>query len=150
MRRWYLVAVVATVAIVALWWGTRPRLSDEQQIASVILDLTHAVQAKNSGVVLKHISDDYEDGSLTKGDLTRLAIQAFRSAEPFQVHAEEPRIALSGDRAQVEVRVYLAVGAASASQPLGMDITIDFVRTRRGWKVVRAAGWERASEIIGM
>ena len=48
------------------WWQSRPRLTDEEQILAVIAEVRAAAEERNAGGVLRHIDDDYDDGTYKK------------------------------------------------------------------------------------
>ena len=148
MNRKVLMAVALGVVVVAaagLWCLSRPRLTDEQQITRNILEIKQAAEARSAGGILRHVSDDYSDGLYTKRDITRLVVSAMRHPEAIEVHVEQPRIEVSGDTARVEVRAMYWVGFRStAAPPNSLELTLDFARTRRGWQIIRAGGWQSA------
>ena len=142
------VALVLGALGVGIWLVSRPSPSDEAQIAKLIIDVKQAVEAKSVGGVLKHISDDYDDGGYTKRDITRLAVSGFREPEPFHVHVEAPDIWVSGDTAEARVRADFWTGESGlAPDPVHLDLLVEFIKVRGGWKVIRASGWERAVEV---
>ena len=141
------VAAVGALILVALgvviWWQTRPRPSDEAQIVNVILEVKRAVEDKRAGKVLEHISDDYDDGTYSKREITRLALQGFRETEPFHVHVQNPDIQVSGEKAQVGLRAEFWMGQpGTESDHIPLDLVLDLVKTSRGWQVIRVKNWD--------
>ncbi len=138
------VAVFAGVVVVL----TRPVPGEKEQVAQVIIDVKRAVEAKSAGGVLKHVADDYRDGTYTKRDLTQLVIGGFRTDEPFRVIVQAPEIQVAGSRAQAHVTADFSAGeTTAASVPLSLDIRVEFVKARGQWRIVRATGWEPATGI---
>lgn len=137
--------IVLAVGAIGVWHTTRPRLSDEEQITQTIIAIKQAAEARSAGGILRHVSDDYDDGAFRKPAITRLVINAMRSPEQVRVHVEPPRIQVSGSAARARVRAMYWLGPPGiAEAPTALDLTIDFVRTRRGWQIVRASGWQGA------
>jgi len=148
MRRILAVVVLFAAGGAAVWWWLHPRQTDEQQIVRTILKVRRAVETKDAGRFLACIADDYDDGTFKKRDITQMVITGFRTAEPFRAEVETPAIQVLGDRATVDVKARFSMG-----QPGGPDetakalqIRAEFVRTLGGWKVIRASGWEPATD----
>lgn len=141
------VAGVTAVAVgaIGLWHTNRPRLGDEEQITQTIIAIKQAAEARSAGGILRHVSDDYDDGAFRKPAITRLVINAMRSPEQIRVHVEQPRIEVSGAAARARVRAMYWLGPrGAAEQATTLDLTLDFARTGRGWQIVRATGWQAA------
>lgn len=137
--------VAVTVGAVGLWHTTRPRLSDEEQITETIIAMKQAAEARSAGGLLRHVSDDYDDGTYRKPAITRLVINAMRYPEQIGVHVEQPVIEVSGDMARARVRAMYWLGPrGAAQQATTLDLTLYFEQTRRGWQITRATGWQGA------
>jgi hypothetical protein len=140
------VAVLAAAAALTLWL-TRPRPTDTQQVEQAILGIKRGLEAHDAGAILRRISDAYNDGNQTKRDLVGWAVQGCRSPEEFRVLLEPPDIEVIGRAARVHVRVQFSMGGGGAQarpEPIALDILADLARTRRGWQVTSARGWEPA------
>lgn len=136
-----LVALVGGYA----WWRMRPTEPDDAQISRVILEIRQAVETKNAGVILRHVSEDYDDGVNRKRDITRLVVSGFRQPEPFQLHLEPPRVTLTGDRAQAALQARFTAGAHGVSQGVDLSVNVEFAKQGGRWRVIRATGWEPAA-----
>ena len=147
MRRTVIaVAVLLAVGGAVVLWPRGPRMSDEARILETILAVKRAVETRDAGGVLKRISDDYSDGTHTKQDIVGLVVEAFRSPEPFHVHAEQPQVTITGDRATAQIRAEFWTGDnTTPSDHQKLDVTAEFVREGRTWKLSRASGWEAAA-----
>ncbi len=139
----FLAGALVLIAAAVGWWQSRPRLTDEEKILAVIAEVRAAAEERNAGRVLRHIDDDYDDGTYKKLDLTRMVVGGFRSPEPWRVQVELPQVQVTGDRATAKVRVEVwFAGAGSDSDHVRAKVTADFVKRRGSWKVIRAGGWE--------
>lgn len=140
-----LALVVALVAGYA-WWRARPTEPDELQINRVILQVQQAVERKDAGAVLRHVSDKYDDGTHRKRDITRMVVSGFRQPEPFRLHVEPPRVSISGNRAQAVIRARFAAGHHSElADGIDLSVKVDFAKEGGLWKVISASGWEPAA-----
>ena len=147
MRRKVIVGVCALAVVggALLLRSRGPRLSDEQLVVQAIVDLRRAVEAKDAGGALRQVSDSYSDGTYTKRELAGLVVEAFRSPEPFHVQAEAPAVTVKGESAIARLRVQLWVGKEVAVQDRqDLDITAEFRREGKRWKLVKASRWEAA------
>lgn len=149
MRRISVIAGVLLAAGALVHWRFSPRLTDSQQIVQLILQVRRATETKNAAQLLSYISDEYNDGTFTKRDLTRLVVMAFRSPEPYRVQVEQPALHIQGNRATVDVKAKLWVGQPEApeEQEIPLQVHAELVRVRGGWKVIRAKGWEPAATV---
>jgi len=149
-RRLMLAAPIILVAGGALLWvSARPKLSQEQQIAQVILQVKQAVEAKRAGALLRHLSKDYDDGVHSRREITQLVIQGFRSPDAFRVHVEPPKVDVQGDRATARVRAEFWAGPPDdTAGHVRLDVNMTFARSGRRWKILGARGWEPAMSAV--
>lgn len=148
MKLWTVViaVVVVVVGVVVGRSMMAPTPSDEEQIAQTILDIREAVETKDAGGVLRHISDDYDDRTNLKRDISRLVVAGFREPEPFSAHVEPPQITLQGDRASARFRARFARGPLrDPAADTNLEIVAEFAREGAHWRVVSATGWEPAA-----
>lgn len=149
MRRGLAVVVLLAASGAAAWWWLHPRLPDEERIVQTILKVRRAVETKNAGQFLACISDDYDDGTFKKRDITQMVVMGFRLPDPFRADVETPVIRILGDRATVKLKARFWMGqpGAPAEKSEALQIHAEFVRTLGGWKVIRASGWEPATDV---
>jgi hypothetical protein len=149
MRRVVAVVVVLAAVGATAWWWLRPRLTDEQQVVRTILKVRRAVETKNAGQFLACISDEYDDGTLKKRDITQMVVTGFRVPDPFRADVETPAIRILGDRAIVDVKVRFWIGqpGAAGETAKALQVHAELVRTLGGWRVIRASGWEPATDV---
>jgi len=79
-----------------------------------------------------------------------MVVAAFRSPEPYRVQVEVPTIRIRGGQAMVDVRVKLWAGQPGLPEEreIPLQVHAELVRTRGGWKVIRARGWEPAETAV--
>lgn len=148
MKPWIVLIAVAVVVVGVLVArrALAPAPSDEEQITRTILDIREAVETKDAGGVLRHISDDYDDRTNIKRDIARLVIAGFREPEPFSVHVEPPQITLQDDSASVQFRARFARGPLrDPAADTNLEIVAEFARESGHWRVISATGWEPAA-----
>jgi len=81
------ILIIAVGAGLTIYWFRRPVPSDRQQVMDVFLQMQRAAERKSLSGVMRHIADDYDDGTYTRRDLMRLGVSAFREPEPFNIVA---------------------------------------------------------------
>lgn len=129
------------------WFVSRPRVSDEEQITNMIIEIKRAVETKNAGDVLKYIATDYNDGSYTRREITQLVVAGFRGPEEFRVDVSRPTIRVDGNEAEAQASARFTTGAArDGSGSMDLQVVARMKKQRGGWKVVSATGWEPAMQ----
>lgn len=139
-------AIVAVIVGIAIYWLTRPTVSDRQQILDMFLATQDAVERKSVSGVMRHISEDYDDGTYTKRALTRLAVSAFREGEPFNVLTVVRALQIKGNQAVAEVEVKFWVGRGPPEHVQHLTLHVAAEKKRGKWQVTRARGWQQAQE----
>jgi len=140
--------VAMVVAGLAIYWLTRSVLSDRQQILDMFLAVEQAVEGKSASSVMRHISENYDDGTYTKRDLTRLAVTVFREREPFNVAPVVRSLEIESNRATAEVKVKFWIGRGPPQDAQDLTLHITLEKTRGTWQVTRARGWQQAQEAL--
>jgi len=150
MKRWMIgLAGLGVLALVGagVWWASRPRLSDEEQITNMIIEIKRAVETKDAGDVLKYIATDYKDGSYTRREITQFVVAGFRGPESFRVDVARPTIRVAGNEAEAQVSARFTAGAAKdGSGSMNLQVVARLKKERGGWKVLSATGWEPAMQ----
>jgi len=114
----------------------------------MFLQVEEAVEHKNLSGVMRHIAEDYNDGTLTKTELTRLAIGAFREPEPFNVLATVRSLDITGEQATATIDVGFWVEDRSAKTVQNLLIQVELKRIRGEWQVTAARGWQQAQHAL--
>jgi hypothetical protein len=146
LRVLVLVGLVAVVTIVVKVWffGTPP--SDEEQILLAIADAEASVERGSVGGVTRVLSNEYKDGfGQDKGDVTRLVLAGLRSHQQWQVNTEARGLEVSGDSAEVRLKVTFWP-ADTAAERLDYEIMSSWRKEGRTWRVVSSSGWQGMTE----
>jgi len=142
--------VVAVVVAGGLYYSQRMGggKNDRQQIIELVADVERAVEEKKTSGLMHHVSQDYQDETGNdRRALQRLVMAAFRDNQPFEVVVQLSDLEIHGDEATLTADVEFSVG-----QPVGIGestrlrVTASLRREGGGWKVLKAEGWEEASE----
>ena len=151
VRRPKVIKVVAAavlaivVAIAAYYWLTRTPPSDRQQILNMFLAVAEAVERKSLSGVMRHISEDYDDGVYTKRELRRLAIAGFRRSGPIDVMAQVRSLDIRGQYATATVEADYTAGYDAPESTGHLVLRIEVKKNRGRWQVARAQGWQEAA-----
>ncbi|MGQ9732846.1 MAG: hypothetical protein ACUVX8_16430 [Candidatus Zipacnadales bacterium] len=136
-----------------LWgiWRLLPdRRTDSQQILDALLDIQQAVCDKNVRGCMKYVSDAYQDSTAeNKRELIRLAHAGFGHRGDFYCLLQAQRPQVNNGRATVEVIVDFRVdrgGQVNRVKPF--LVHTEWVKERRGWRIIRAEGYMRADEAL--
>lgn len=100
--------LVAGVVVVGLL-ADRFHVTETERIERVVRDMATAVERMDCDALLAHISDDYDDGGVTREDLRKVAENFFATYGPVEVGRPAVGTSVSGDLATavVEVQAYL-------------------------------------------
>lgn len=130
----------------AVLWVNRPRPTDEELITRALLEVKRGVEAHEAGVILRQIADTYSDGVHTKRDLVRMALEACRNAQEYRVMLEPAEVRVVGKAAHVRLNATFSTadGTGELTEPIAVNLAIDMARTRRGWQITSARGWQDA------
>jgi len=138
-------AAVLLVIAVALFINLRrPPLSDEERVKQLFLDAAYAVNTKNAAALMRLVSDDYNDGTFTKRELRRLAIEGLRSSGRIIVVPSLRSLQIRGGWAHAELEVDVQTEGYDVA-PQHLSLSVDLARRGRDWKIIRATGWENAA-----
>ena len=145
-----LVVVVATAGCqgelpVAVPSVTSGRLSDEDQIATMLEDVHQGLQTRHIFKVLAHISRNYTDPEGRDYDaLQQYLNESFRNDRQIRITRATPRIIVQGDRARViETFGTRAEPFKPESNPhinLQGQVNIYLEKTDEGWMITE---WSR-------
>ena len=141
------VIIVVGGSLTAYWLPQRA-VSDRQQILDMFLQVEQAVERKSISGVMRHISEDYDDGTYSKRDLNQLAIAAFRERGSFNVLASASSLDISGNQATAQVKVRFWTGYGSAGQAQRLTLWIQAEKKGKRWQVTSAHGWEQAQQAL--
>ena len=141
---------VAAGAIVV--WRLQPdRRSDSRQILDSLVAVQGAVEEKSVGGVMQHVSEAYQDSTCeNKRALIRLAQSGFYEKGTIHCQLQVGRPDIRGRTATVDVNVDFSLdrnGQVSAVKPF--VVHTDWVRERKGWKIIRAEGYMEAEAAYG-
>lgn len=107
LSSWAILGVVVVLAGTCLYINSSDRTQpDEAQIRERLAAGESAIERRSVRDAMSCVSKDYSDASGLNRDALRLqAIQAFRSAERYDVALETKSLAVTGDSAEVETEV---------------------------------------------
>ena len=149
MKRLRLVGVLVLVlglAVLGAHLYHLHALPPEQKIRNVLENLRDGVQAGNVGQVLGNFSNDYWDGTNTKMDMRRIALQVLQSTDQYGVVIQDVQLqpiepGARTAQAHIFTDVWMKEGLAdNASWHFSLDAT--FARTWKGWKITSLTGWQ--------
>ncbi len=140
------ILIIAVGAGLTIYWFRRPVPSDRQQVMDVFLQMQRAAERKSLSGVMRHIADDYDDGTYTRRDLMRLGVSAFREPEPFNIVATVRSLEVTGSEAVAMVEVWFSVGAASARTGQHVTVQVQLQKNQGRWQVTSAQGWQDAAK----
>ncbi len=134
--------VAGGVATYLLW----PQPPPEEQVVNALLAVAEAVERKDVGGCLKHVSDDYRDSvGNTKRELMRRAWAGFREVGELNVSIHEPRVQVQGETAAARFRVVIQQARdGRIVQTLTLNVQSTFRREGRRWRAISAEGWQPA------
>ena len=146
-----LIVLLAAVLIYARS-ASRPELTDEGQIQTLLAKGQSAVERKNLKDALSCISRSYSDSGGLKFDTLRLqGARAFQERGHFDVSLENASVSVQGDKAQVEVHVTLyqeSEGKIDRIYAGPMSLSLRKEATKH-WLVIPAQAW-KVTEISGL
>lgn len=148
-----LIAALAGLALlgggVAVWhFMLRPTaVDDRRQILLMVAELEQAVEQRRTSTIMRHISEDYQDGhGFDRRLVQRLVLEAARQPNPIDVVVQLGEITIEGDQAGAHVEVDYSLGApVGAGESTHLSADVVFRRERGGWRVLRADGWQGAA-----
>jgi len=137
-------ACLLALAAVGLWLLLRERKPAREQIVESIMALADAAEAQDVAGCMRLISADYRDSrENTRDVLWRLARGAFRDAESIDVTVYEPEITISGSEATATLEAELSAVTSTGRHSEKLEVTFDFKREGRRWRIVEAEGWQQ-------
>jgi len=143
---------VLVLALGAFFLFSRSRLSDEDQIFSVIDELKVAVEQKNSEHIMSAISEQYRDSAqLKRRDLQLMSLQLGRSRGKVAVNITdytEPEITGNSARLSLAAEVVYQEGNETISSQGKVDFHL--AKEKRKWKIIMAEGWQDWAQQAGL
>jgi len=122
-----LLAALATYAGVSV--ATLDRSSDTKKLEAVVAQAAKSVSTRNLDGIISHVSENYKDSSgLNYQRLRMIIAQSLRSDSDYACDAAVRSLSITGDRADVGVRV--KVRGADLGTVYERDITLHFIRER--------------------
>jgi hypothetical protein len=149
MKRLRLVVILVLVLGLAALGGYLYHLHaipPEQKIRNVMDSVREGVQTGSTGKVLSNFANDYWDGTNTKMDIRRIALQVLQSTDQYGVVIQDIQFqpieaGATTAQARVQADVWMKTGLAdTAAWHFSLDAA--FVRTWRGWKITSLTGWQ--------
>jgi ketosteroid isomerase-like protein len=131
---------------------SRPKVSDANQIFSVIDELKVAVERKNTQDIMNHISEAYHDSSnLTQRDLQLMSLQLARTGGNIKVNITdytEPKI--TGKKAMLSLAAEIKYTEGGEITSSTGKIIFSFAKEKGKWKVIKAEGWQNWAGQAGL
>ena len=141
-RALLLTAVLVLLAgvTVVIWWLIRPHKTDRQQIVELLGRTERAIEHKDLGGVMQVLSEDYADGTYSKGELRRTVLAVFREVETIRITPVLHKLEVSGKdaRAEIDVDVWLDSDQPRPTMQLAMQVKLNKESGR--WLVTSASG----------
>jgi hypothetical protein len=145
------IAVGIVAGMVVVWKLQPDRRSDSQQILEALVAIQGAVEEKSVGGMMQHVSESYKDSTCeNKRELIRLAQGGFYEKGIIHCQLQVGRPDVRGQSAAVDVNVDFSIdrnGQVSAVKPF--TVHTDWVKERKGWKIIRAEGYMDAEAAYG-
>ena len=149
MKRLRLVVIAVLVLGLAALGGHlyhQYAIPPEQKIRNVMEDLRAGIQTGSTGKVMANFSDKYWDGTNTKMDLRRIALQVLQSSDQYgvviqdvQLQPMEPGAATA--QAHILADIWMKQGLSeTASWHFELDAA--FAHSWKGWKITSLTGWQ--------
>lgn len=116
---WIIFSMIFVLAIATLYLklSSEPHLSNEEQIQALLAEGETAIESRNVRQAMSLVSADYKDSiGFTYPTLRIEVMQAFRSADAFDVILGHPKIHISGNSAVVNLDVSVAAIRAGERQ----------------------------------
>ena len=146
-----LVIVVALGGLIGYQRISAPLLSDEQQIRTLLAEGEKAVERRSIKAALDSVSKDYSDPTGFNRDGLRLqVIEAFRTADGYDVSVQTEGIQVAGDTAEVQTEVaVVSLQKGDRHEVFSGPVTIRLAREpgrrylvfpTKTWKVVGMSG----------
>jgi hypothetical protein len=84
--------------------------TDAEKIDSIIIECKKGIEAENSNVAIKYVSDQYTDNyGLSKEKLKEIAENVFSKFEDFKVIIEKKELQIDKDKATLEISFRIMV-----------------------------------------
>jgi len=145
------VVIVVGVGAVLVWKLRPDRRSDSRRILDSLVAIQGAVEEKSVGGVMHYVSESYKDSICeSKRELVRLAQSGFYEKGIIHCQLQVGRPDIRGRSATVDVNVDFSIdrnGQVSSVKPF--VVHTDWVKERKGWKIVQAEGYMDAQEAYG-
>lgn len=146
LRRWLAAALIALAGAGVAWWFLRPRPSDAELIAELVLKAERAIESKSTSEIMECVAEDYRDDSgLTRADIFRLAYRWQRTSGTVDVTVQDWELDVDSPRAtgRFDVLLYFEEGG-HAAPPLRLSPVVEFEKERhwlhREWRVQSVSG----------
>lgn len=133
-------AIVVAYFIYA--FATVNRAGDEAQLRALFADATVAIQQRDLGGAISHVSQNYKDDSGTNYDRLRmLTAQALRIETKYNAESTINRLTITGDQATASVH-FVVNPQAGGSTLYTRDLTI-YLAKEKAWHalVIPAKVW---------
>lgn len=147
-------ALLVGIAAVVVWKLRPDSGTDSQRILRALTEIQAAVEAKDVGKFMQHVSENYRDSTVAnKRELLRLVRSGLYEPGRFYCQLQVARPQIASSRANVDVTVDFRIerdGRISAVKPF--VVRTEWEREKRQWRLVRAEGYmdaEPAFEEMG-
>lgn len=133
------------LASLLVWRAAHPPLSDREQITAQIETMRAAVETRNAGAVAKNVGDDFAWNGLDARTFRASLAQAFLQWRDVKVDVPSQKTSVRGDDAATDGRYVITLREAEASAPqtLRGDFSVQWKRTKNGWRIVELRGGEQ-------
>ncbi len=145
-RRWLLGGIAAVVIIaLALWSSGGDEEGPEAQIRAALDRAVAAVEARDQGVIMEIVSENFRSGELDRRRVSQLLFLQLRQTEWRRVFLSDTAIELRGDTlARVTTAAVLAGGDAETIEQVAPTrasvyrFDFDFVLEDGDWRITTA------------
>ena len=137
-----LVVLALAVGVVLLWQFTRPRLTDEQRLYSLLTNAQVAAEKHNLAGLTRLISRDYHDRmGIDKRQMNGMIASWLQGAPPLKVVPTVAGLKVNGATADMQVKIrYWSGDPNSPGDEFAMALR--WQKERGTWKITSAEGWE--------
>lgn len=150
LRRFVLFICTAMLLMASFiaWRAMNPELSDREQISAQMEEMRAAVEARSASGIAKNVGGDFAWNGLDARTFRASLAQAFVQWRDVKLSIPSQKTEVRGASATTSGRYSIALREAESSTPQTFkgDFSVQWNRTRNGWRISGLRGGE---ELLG-